>query len=112
MATLGSPIQINLDKNFVIPRDGQPYLVGQINPDLRLEHLDAFLGQIDQLLKESDPELVTTLANTFANVFAEAAKGIKKHTKSVGCRLSIECTVDPVAKKMVYSFDMVGQLRC
>lgn len=116
--TLGSPIQINLDGKFRIPRQGVPHIVGEINPDLRLEHLDAFLGQINLLMKQDgesrDLETTTlplSMENALARVLANAAKNIKMDTNAVSLVLEVDCEIDPQKNCMKYKFAVTGELR-
>ncbi len=111
---LGGPILVNLNGDFTIPRDGVPYVVGEINPDLRLEHLDAFLQQLNDLMRKDKgiefSSLPESLNSGIAQVIAGMAKQIKLKTKAVDCNLRIECEIDPATKKMTYNFSIKGSL--
>jgi hypothetical protein len=117
--SLGHPIQINLDGSFAIPRDGVPYVVGDINPDLRLEHLDAFLEQLNKFMGRRDGErrdlevasIPSQIDSAFARVIADAAKGIKMKTEAVSCILEVDCEINPATNTMKYKFCVTGELR-
>lgn len=104
---LQAPININLDGNFVIPRGADKYVAGQINPDLRLEHLDAFLQQLEAAFKEvKDKDGYDGLArlnHSFGAVIASAAERLRRETGG-SCTLSISMTLDPSTHAMTYDF--------
>lgn len=104
---LGAPIQINLNGSFVIPREGTPYIVGQISPDIRLEHLDAFLGELkDLLLEKENLDTKDKVITGFGGVIANVANSIKAlpGQKVEDFILEIECGLLPDSNKMTYSF--------
>jgi len=112
---LGSPILINLDGSFTIPRDGVPHVVGHINPDLRLEHLDAFLQQLNETMAKEKgidySSLPLTLSDAAAKVIGGMAEQIKLRTSAVECKLKIECELEPKTNRMTYSFTITGALK-
>ncbi len=114
MSTQHSPIQINLDGNFVIPRDGMPHVVGHINPDLRLECLDSFLGQLDAALAEgrkAGKDVVGELNDGFAAVISKAFRGVKTMAPNVNLILDVTCETDPKSHRMTFSFCINGTVK-
>lgn len=111
MSTQHCPIQINLDGNFVIPRDGMPHVVGHINPDLRLECLDSFLGQLSSAIDENrqkGKDVVGELNDGFASVIAKAFRGVKTMAPNINLTLDVKCDVDPKTHSMTFSFCING----
>lgn len=109
--SLGSPILINLSGDFVIPHEGIPYL-GDLNPDLRLEHLDAFLSQLDLALdstreNSSEASSQERLRNLLGNALGEVASQYRTLTNLGPPKilvLSISCKVSPQTHQTDYTF--------
>lgn len=103
---LGAPINLNLDGSFVIPQGGVRFVAGNINPDLRLHHLDAFLEQMAEAMEGS--EVPAQLVASFPLLLDGMRRDLIGELKSAGVKLSISCIIDPKTHCMTYSFDMVA----
>lgn len=105
---MDAPININLDGSFVIPRGADRYVAGEINPDIRLEHLDAFLQQLNSNMgtrTKEGPTLSSAMEKGFAEILAQAAKRLKADVvDAASCLLQIKVKIDPKDNSMVYDF--------
>lgn len=108
MNLFDSDILINLDGKFVIPRDGMKPIVGELNPDLRLQHLDAFVEQLNYVLGEH-PNVAEELSGNFASVIRKAKSSMLDELDLKGraeCQLKIGCQIDPKNKNFTYTFTL------
>jgi hypothetical protein len=102
---LGAPIIINLDGSFVAPTATGEYAAGQISPDLRLPHLDAFLEQLSHATKGQ----CEGIGNMIAETVDKLTSKLSDRHNAVSCTLKIGCVVDPITHSMEYTFDVTAK---
>lgn len=107
-AITSAPIFLNLDGRFAIPRTAKRYVAGDINPDLRLETLDAFLEQLADAVNDDTAEKIKT---ALPLVIAEMRKNLKGEIGDANCKLVIGCKINPTSHCMEYTFEVQAAAR-
>lgn len=104
---LGEPIIVNLDGSFLAPTATGEYVAGQITPDLRMPHLDAFLSQLNSDMLGEGKQLGDMIAATVSDMQSK----MRQYHKDVSVQLSIKCVIDPQTHAMEYTFDISAKAK-